>query len=84
MARSVASSIQLISGGASLLNSGGASLGFIFGPLTGGLVSEAVRASHGPAAGYQAAFGVAGGAEILCAVVALPFLLRLRAAGKTT
>ena len=60
------------------------SLGFIFGPLTGGLVSEAVRASHGPAAGYQAAFGVAGGAEILCAVVALPFLLRLRAAGKTT
>ena len=60
------------------------SLGFIFGPLTGGLVSEAVRASHGAAAGYQAAFGVAGAAEILCALVALPFLLRLRAAGKTT
>jgi len=60
------------------------SLGFILGPLTGGLVSEAVRASHGPAAGYQAAFGVAGGAEILCAVVALPFLLRLRARGLTT
>jgi MFS family permease len=60
------------------------SLGFIFGPLTGGLVSEAVRASHGPAAGYQAAFGVAGGAEILCAAIALPFLLRLRARGLTT
>lgn len=60
------------------------SLGFIFGPLTGGLVSEAVRASHGPAAGYQAAFGVAGIAEILCAVIALPFLLRLRAAGRTS
>ncbi len=60
------------------------SLGFIFGPLTGGLVSEAVRASHGPAAGYQAAFGVAGAAEILCAVVALPFLLKLRARGLTT
>lgn len=60
------------------------SLGFILGPLTGGLVSEAVRASHGAAAGYQAAFGVAGLAEILCAVLALPFLLRLRAAGKTT
>ncbi len=60
------------------------SLGFIFGPLTGGLVSEAVRASHGAAAGYQAAFGVAGVAEILCAAIALPFLLRLRARGLTT
>ncbi len=60
------------------------SLGFILGPLTGGLVSEAVRASHGAAAGYQAAFGVAGLAEILCATIALPFLLRLRAEGKTT
>ena len=60
------------------------SLGFILGPLTGGLVSETVRAHHGAAAGYQAAFGVAGGAEILCAVIALPFLLRLRASGKTT
>ncbi len=60
------------------------SLGFILGPLTGGLVSEAVRAHHGVAAGYQAAFGVAGSAEILCAVIALPFLLRLRARGLTT
>ena len=60
------------------------SLGFILGPLTGGLVSDLVRASHGPAAGYQAAFGVAGVAEILCAGLALPFLLRLRAAGRTT
>jgi MFS family permease len=60
------------------------SLGFIFGPLTGGLVSEAVRANHGAAAGYQAAFGVAGAAEIACAVLALPFLLRLRAQRLTT
>jgi MFS family permease len=60
------------------------SLGFILGPITGGLVSEMVRASHGAAVGYQAAFAVAGGAEILCALVALPFLLRLRAAGRTT
>jgi len=60
------------------------SLGFILGPMTGGLVSEAVRASHGAAAGYQAAFGVAGVAEILCAGVALPFLLRLRAQGLTS
>ena len=60
------------------------SLGFILGPLTGGFVSDMVRASHGPAAGYQAAFGVAGVAEILCVLVALPFLLRLRARGLTT
>lgn len=60
------------------------SLGFILGPLTGGLVSEIVRAGHGPAAGYQAAFAVAGFAEILCAALALPFLLRLRADGRTT
>jgi MFS family permease len=60
------------------------SLGFILGPITGGLVSEVVRASHGPALGYQAAFAVAGGAEILCATLALPFLLRLRARGQTT
>ena len=59
------------------------SLGFILGPATGGLVSELVRARLGPAAGYQAAFAVAGGAEILCVLIALPFLLRLRAAGRT-
>jgi MFS family permease len=60
------------------------SLGFILGPLTGGLVSEVVRASHGPAAGYQAAFAVAGVSELLCAALALPFLLKLRAAGQTS
>lgn len=60
------------------------SLGFILGPVTGGLVSELVAASHGPAAGYRSAFAVAGGAEIACALLALPFLLRLRAAGRTT
>jgi len=60
------------------------SLGFIVGPITGGLVSDWVRAGHGAAAGYQAAFGVAGVAELLCAGLALPWLLRLRAAGRTT
>ncbi|MEM9175245.1 MAG: MFS transporter [Myxococcota bacterium] len=60
------------------------SLGFILGPVTGGLVSDTVRASHGAAAGYQAAFGLAGVAEILCVLLALPFLLRLRARGLTT
>ena len=47
-------------------------------------MSEAVRANHGAAAGYQAAFGVAGVAEILCAGIALPFLLRLRREGRTS
>lgn len=60
------------------------SLGFIVGPMTGGLVSDAVRASHGQAAGYQAAFAVAGVSEIICAAIALPFLLRLRARQLTT
>jgi MFS family permease len=60
------------------------SLGFILGPVCGGLVSEAVRADHGMAAGYQAAFAVAGVSEILCVAAALPILLRLRRAGRTT
>jgi len=60
------------------------SLGFILGPITGGLVSQTVSASHGNLAGYRAAFAVAGSAEILCALLALPFLLRLRAAGRTS
>jgi len=54
------------------------SLGFIFGPLVGGAVSEGVAAASGWEAGYRAAFGVAGAAEILCAAIALPLLLRLR------
>ena len=60
------------------------SLGFILGPITGGLVSQTVSASHGAVSGYRAAFLVAGGSEILCALLALPFLLRLRAAGRTS
>jgi MFS family permease len=60
------------------------SLGFILGPITGGLVSQTVSASQGAVIGYRVAFAVAGGAEILCALVALPFLLRLRAAGRTS
>jgi MFS family permease len=60
------------------------SLGFILGPITGGLVSQTVSASHGAVIGYRAAFAVAGGAEILCALLALPLLLRLRAAGRTS
>lgn len=60
------------------------SLGFIVGPLTGGVVSQLVADSHGWVAGYRAAFAVAGVSEILCVAVAIPFLLRLRARGLTT
>ena len=43
-----------------------------------------IVSDHGMAAGYQAAFAVAGISEILCIAVALPILLRLRRAGRTT
>lgn len=60
------------------------SLGFIIGPLTGGIVSQVVADSHGWLAGYRAAFVVAGVSELLCVAIAIPFLLRLRARGLTT
>lgn len=46
------------------------SLGFILGPVTGGLVSQGVAASFGWPAGYSAAFAVAGGFEILLGLAA--------------
>ena len=54
------------------------------GEADGGLVSQWVATAHGWETGYRAAFGVAGVAEILCVMVALPFLLRLRRSGLTT
>jgi len=60
------------------------SLGFIIGPVTGGLVSQWVAETHGWEAGYRAAFGVAGVSELACVLFALPFLLRLRRSGLTT
>jgi MFS family permease len=59
------------------------SLGFIIGPMTGGLVSQTVAAHLGWPAGYRAAFGVAGASEILCALLALPLLLRLARSRRT-
>ena len=59
-------------------------LGFIIGPATGGLVSELVARRAGWESGYQAAFAVAGASVILCVALALPFLLRLVRAGRTT
>lgn len=60
------------------------SLGFIIGPLTGGLVSQAVAAEHGWQTGYQTAFTVAGLSEIACVMIAMPFLARLVRSGQTT
>ena len=53
------------------------SLGFIVGPVTGGLVSESVAAVSGWEVGYRSAFAVAGASEILCVALTLPFLIRL-------
>ena len=50
------------------------SLGFILGPLTGGLVSAWVASTHGWLTGYRAAFLVAGLAEIALALCAFPIL----------
>jgi MFS family permease len=52
------------------------SLGFIVGPLTGGLVSQSVAAAHGWPAGYAAAFAVAGGFKILLALGAFRAIRR--------
>ena len=60
------------------------SLGFIVGPLTGGLVSQWIAASSTWANGYHAAFAVAGISEIACVAIGMPFLLRLVRAGRTT
>ena len=60
------------------------SLGFIVGPLVGGLVSQSVAAGAGWEAGYRAAFVVAGGSEMLCVLATLPLLLRLIRQGRTT
>ena len=60
------------------------SLGFIVGPLTGGLVSQWVADASGWEAGYRAAFAVAGVSEIACVAIGLPFLIRLVRAGRTT
>jgi MFS family permease len=56
------------------------SLGFIVGPAVGGLVSQWVAGYYDWHTGYQAAFLVAGSAEILLALVAFPVLWRFERA----
>lgn len=57
------------------------SLGFIVGPITGGVVSQLVAESQGWLVGYRSAFAVAGLAELLCVALALPALWSLRRRG---
>ena len=59
------------------------SLGFICGPLVSGLVCGALAHRGDPLVAYQTAFLIAGAAEVLCALVSLPWLLRLRREGRT-
>jgi MFS family permease len=54
------------------------SLGFVLGPLAGGLISQEVAERAGWEAGYRAAFAAAGASVALCVAVALPVLRRLR------
>ena len=53
------------------------SLGFIVGPITGGLVTQWVAGATGDwAIGYRTAFAVAGATEIAIALLAFPLLWR--------
>ena len=53
------------------------SLGFILGPLTGGLVTQLAMDPADPTSGYRMAFLVAGLSEVLLAVLAFAPLRRL-------
>ena len=50
------------------------SLGFIVGPVVGGLISQSFGSGGDWLAGYRTAFWVAGGFEIALVVLVLPFL----------
>ena len=54
------------------------SLGFVIGPLTGGLISQLVAERSDWLSGYRAAFMTAGASEALCVAVALPVLAWMR------
>lgn len=52
------------------------SLGFIVGPVVGGLITQSFGNSGDWLTGYRAAFWVAGGFEVALVALALPFLRR--------
>ena len=53
------------------------SLGFVLGPVTGGLISQEVAEHAGWAAGYRAAFAAAGASVALCVFATFPILWRI-------
>ena len=57
-------------------NSAG-SLGFVLGPVAGGLISQEVADRAGWENGYRAAFAAAGASVALCVAIALPVIWRL-------
>lgn len=58
------------------------SLGFMAGPLLGGGLFAGFSSLFEPLEAYRCTFLVAGSFEVLCALVSLPFLLRLRRSKK--
>jgi len=56
------------------------SLGFLVGPVVAGAIITLVGTDSTDRSGYTAAFALAGAAEILCVLLALPALRRLEAA----
>ena len=53
------------------------SLGFVLGPVSGGLISQEVAAHAGWEAGYRAAFAAAGASVALCVLATFPILWRI-------
>ncbi|MBX3395203.1 MAG: MFS transporter [Phycisphaerae bacterium] len=59
------------------------SLGFIFGPLSAGTIYSVAASLTTPAAAYESTFFFTGSLEVLCGLVTLPLLLRLKRQGVT-
>lgn len=57
------------------------SLGFLCGPLAGGVLLSAIGNSMPKAQAYAWTFAAAGSTEVLCALLTLPWLLRMRRLG---
>jgi len=53
------------------------SLGFMFGPMLGMAVLASIGDSIGFADACRWTFGIAGAAQVLCAVLTIPFLFRI-------
>lgn len=58
------------------------SLGFLIGPLFGGVAFWLIGDSVAPASAYMIVFALAGMTEVLCAALTFPHLRRLRQSGR--